>query len=265
MSNEYPVTSVMKVADGSSVKIEYHKMLYSTAELAKKYASEGYPDRYVVFTDAQATSRLTGTKLGDGELERGVFISCLLRPSFFPAQTGLIGHLTAISVVQALDEHTTKELGLGWVTDIYCEGVRIGGCSIEGKLNSKSSYEYLIVTIGLRLDKESFPPRLTDMIKKVFEEDNTSLTMIIAKSILNKLFSTYSNLRHPGKHMDAYCRRFLLSGRRLKVNLGDKKQYCKVLRVDKSSGTLFVENKRGETVEIKSPSMVSMPKKIKLK
>ena len=103
------------------------------------------------------------------------------------------------------------------------------------------------------------------MIRKVFEEDNTSLTMIIAKTILNKLLSTYSGIRNPGKYMEAYRRKFLLFGQKVKVSFGDKKRMCRVLDVDKESGALIVETGRGEeVVEIKSPSMVTMPKRIKL-
>ena len=180
----------MRVADGTNIKIEYRKSLLSTTELARKYAAEGYPDRYVIFTDAQASSQITGTKLYEGEYERGVFISCILRPTFFPSQAGLIGHLSAAALVTALEEHTSKSLGLGWVSDVYCEGVRIGGCSTLGKLNSYSSYEYLIVNFAVRLDKNNFPPRLTDMARRVFESENASIAMIIAKTILNKFFTS---------------------------------------------------------------------------
>ena len=263
--SDSPMVTTMRSQDGGSIKIEYHKALHSTTELARKYASEGYSDRYVIFTDAQSSSAITGTKLSDGEYERGVFISCLLRPTFFPSQAGLIGHLSAIALVTALEEHTTRQMGLGWVSDVYCNGVRIGGCAVEGKLNSHSSYEYLIVTLAVRLDKEDFPPRLTDMIRKVFESENAPLTMIIAKTVLNKFFAAYQSMRSPGKYMDAYHRRFILRNKKIKYISQDKKHVCRVIDVDKETGALEVEPRRGERIEVKSPSMVIMPKKIKLK
>ena len=156
-------------------------------------------------------------------------------------------------------------MGLGWVSDVYCNGVRIGGCAVEGKLNSHSSYEYLIVTLAVRLDKEDFPPRLTDMIRKVFESENAPLTMIIAKTVLNKFFAAYQSMRSPGKYMDAYHRKFILRNKKIKYIYQDKKRVCRVIDVDKETGALEVEPRRGERVEIKSPSAVIMPKKIKLK
>ena len=260
--SEHPIISTARVGDGTNVKIEYHKMLYSTSELAKKYASEGYPDRYAVFAEAQGTSKITGTKLGDGEFEKGIFISLILRPSIFPSQAGLLGHLTAVGLISALDEYSAKPLGLSWVSDIYCGGVRIGGSSIEGKLDSYSSYEYLIINVAVRLDKESFPPRLTDMIRKVFGEDCQSVPMIIAKSVLGKLMLAYSAIRNPAKYMDEYRRRFILEGEKIKYIDGDKKRSCRVVDINRDSGSLIIELKGSRQIEIKSPSQVIMPKRL---
>jgi BirA family biotin operon repressor/biotin-[acetyl-CoA-carboxylase] ligase len=254
----------VRASDGSTVKIEYREALPSTLELARKYAREGYPDRYVVFTERQASSAITGTKLSEGEYEHGVFISCILRPAFFPAQAGLVGHLSAVALVTALEEHTTKPLGLGWVSDVYCDGVRIGGCAVEGKLDSHASYEYMIVTLAVRLDNDNFPPRLTDMVRKVFESDNDSIPMIIAKTVLNKFFAAYISIKNPGKYMDAYSRKFLLYDKKIKYRSGDKRRRCRVVDVDKQTGLLIVETRQGVTETVKSPSLVTMPKKIKI-
>ena len=79
-------TVSIRESDGNILKLEIHDELQSTAELAKKYALEGYPDRYVVFTHRQQRSSLTGGKVGDTAYEEGVFMSMILRPSIFPSQ-----------------------------------------------------------------------------------------------------------------------------------------------------------------------------------
>ena len=261
--DNYPIITSIRAADGSKATIEYYDKLPSTLELAKKYAGEGYSDRYVIVAAEQADSKITGTKLKDGEYERGIFISCILRPSMFASQAGLIGHLGAVGFLSALDEHTSKQLGLGWISDIYCEGKRIGACSTFGKLEGNSSYEYLIVSFAARLDKESFPPRLTDMLKKVFEENAVSVEMLIAKDVLNKFLPAYSSIRSPGKYMDIYSRRFILREKEIKFVMGEKKKSCKVLDVDKETGALIIEY-RGEKRILNSPRSVIVPKKIKI-
>lgn len=262
MDNQ-PIVSSIRAADGSKATIEYYDKLPSTLELAKKYAADGYSDRYAIVAAAQSDSKITGSKLKDGEYERGIYLSIILRPSMFASQAGLIGHLSAVGLLTALDEHTVKPLGLGWISDIYCEGKRIGGCSIFGNLDSNTSYNYLIVSFAAKLDNECFPPRLTDMLKKVFEENTVSVEMLIAKDILNKFLPAYSSIRSPGKYMDIYSRRFALREKQIKFIFGDKKKSCKVIDVDKESGALIIEH-RGEKKTLNSPRSAIMPKKIKI-
>ena len=186
--SDTPEIHNIRESDGSIVTVEEHKSLPSTSALARKYAEEGKPDRYVVFSEYCESQ--------DGTREHGVFMSVLLRPSFFPSQAPLLGCMSAISAVIALEEHTTEKLGVGWVSDVYCNGVKIGSSTIEGRLNSYTAYEYLIITYRIKLGKKNFPPRLTDLIVEVFQSGNSSLSMIIAKNILTKFFRFYSCLWH---------------------------------------------------------------------
>ncbi len=256
--------SSIRLSDGAIVKLEYHKELFSTSALAKKYANAGYPDRYAILTEKQFTSPITGTKLAEGEGERGVFLSVILRPAFFPSQAGLLGPLSAVALLTALEAHTDKALGLGWISNVYCQGRHIGGVTLEAKLNSFSSYEHLIVNFAVRLDEKSFPPRLADMVKQVFEPDNASVSMIIAKTILSKFFKAYSQVRTPEKFMDIYKRRFLLMEKRIHILRDGKRHPCRVVDVDKTSCALTVEERGGARTRISSPSIVVIPKKIRV-
>lgn len=256
--SDTPEIHNIRESDGSIVTVEEHKSLPSTSALARKYAEEGKPDRYVVFSEYCEGQ--------DGARERGVFMSVLLRPSFFPSQAPLLGCMSAISAVIALEEHTTDKLGVGWVSDVYCNGVRIGSSTIEGKLNSYTAYEYLIITYRIKLGKKNFPPRLTDLIVEVFQSGNSSLSMIIAKNILSKFFRFYSDLKGSAKYMDPYSSRFILRGVKVKYDYQGKKRSCKVLGVDLKTGSLVVDLGGGQTNHrITSPSLVTIPRKIKIK
>ena len=173
----------MRAVDGSVIKLECHDSLPSTARLAKQYAqnSRDYPDRYVIF----AEERKRATDAGKQIVERGVFMSLILRPSIFPSQAGLLSALSAAAFATALEEHTTRKIGIGWVSDIFCGDKQIGKVSIEGKLDDFTSYEYLIVSFSATLSDEDFPPRMTDLVRQVFEPENSSIALIIAKHILN--------------------------------------------------------------------------------
>ena len=265
--------------DGENVTARY-ELWYRDEQLQ---VDEDFAVRYVVNEEKtfvtfifEGTGNYTGTLtqkfpliaadvilFADGEYESGVFISCILRPSFFPSQAGLLGPISAAALVTALEDHTTSRLGVGWISDIFCEGKKIGGVAIEGKLDSFSSYEYLIVSFAVRLDDVNFPPRLADMIRKVFESENSSVSMIIAKTVLTRFFAAYSDIKSPGKMMDIYKQRFILTGKKIKYIENGKKHSCRVIDVNKQTATLTVETARGELKEINSPSGVITPTKIK--
>lgn len=251
-----------RASDGNTVRIEYRSSLPSTAALAREYAKAGKPDRYVVFTEKQTALSSSLSPISDGDSEDGLYLSCVLRPSIFPSQAGLVGPLSALAFATALEEHTTKKIGIGWVSDIYCDGRKIGRCSVEGKLDDSTSYEYMIVTFSVRLDKNNFPPRLTDMVKKVFHDQDLSVPMIMAKTVLNKFFAVYREIKTPGKHIEAYQNKFALIGKKIKYYEEGKKKTARVNGVDKSSLALIIETKDGNTLSISSPSSVIIPSKI---
>ncbi len=251
MLNECNVIS-FRVSDGNTVKLEYRSSLPSTVNLARAYANAGYPDRYALFTE----------RLTEENGAKGMFLSCILRPSIFPSQAGMVGPLAAVALATALEEHTTKKMGIGWVSDIYCDGVKIGGCSVEGKLDNYTSYEYMIVSFAVNLDEKNFPPRLTDMIKQVFETDNSSIAMIIAKTVLNKFFTVYREIKSPEKHMDTYVDKFALKDKKIKYLEDGKKKHGRVISVDKKNCTLIIEDRDGNKLRITSPSGIIIPHRI---
>ena len=244
--------------DGSVVKLECHNALPSTSNLAKIYAKAGYPDRYVVFAENKLSTDGKSTKTP------GVYMSCLLRPSIFPSQATFLSSLATVAAVTALEEHTTKPIGIGWVSSVYCDGKMIGNVSIEGKLDNYTSYEYIIVTFSLALNSEAFPPRLTDIIKKVFEKDNNSIPMIIGTNIISKFFTLYSNIKNTSKFMDTYKKKFILRGKYIKEEREGKRIKYKVLGIDSKDASLLVEDRDGNTSAISSPKSIILPKRIKL-
>ena len=256
--------STMKVGNGTTVKIEYRDFASSTAEIAKEYALLGYPDKYVIFTEHQATTDITETRLKNKSLDKGIFMSILLRPSFLPAQAAILGPLSISTFTQALESYTTKKLGISWVSDIFCDGIKIGGTQIEGKLKDATSYDYIIVTFAVRIDEANFPPRLKDSVKRIFEKSNLSNSMMMAKTVLDKFFIEYSNFQSE-KHLKYYVRKFALNGAKIKYVDNGKLRYGTVIGLNKETLELIVESRRGAKINISKPSAVIIPSRIKIR
>ena len=251
-------------ADGSIINFEAHSSLKSPLELARYYATEkNYPDRYVVFTDRLAKVKTIAKKDFEAEAEYGIFMSCILRPSIFPSQAALLNAMSTAAMVSALEDHTSKEMGIGWVSDVYCDGVKIGSVSLEGKLDNFTTYEYIIISFNAKLSKDNFPPTLADMVKKVFESENTSVNMIIARNVLTKFFKFYQNIKTPQKFMSEYTRRFALRGKKVKYFRDEKWKSHKVLGIDSKTGELIIDNGKDPDIRVSSPVLIQNPKKIK--
>ena len=251
-------------ADGSIINFEAHSSLKSPLELARYYAKEkNYPDRYVVFTDRLSKSKITAKTDIEAEAEYGIFMSCILRPSIFPSQAALLSAMSTAAMASALEDHTSKKIGIGWVSDIYCDGVKIGSVALEGKLDNFTTYEYIIISFNVKLTKDNFPPTLADMVKKVFESENTSVNMIIARNILSKFFKFYQNLKTPHKFMSEYTQRFAFRGKKVKFLCGDKWKAHKVLGIDSKTGELIIDNGKDPDIRVTSPGLIQNPKKIK--
>lgn len=251
-----------RASDGNSVKLEYKESLPSAAALAREYAKAGYPDRYVVFAEKQTVESAVGATVSENEPEKGLYLSCILRPSIFPSQAGCLGALSAVALASALEEHTMQKMGIGWVSDIYCDGVKIGYTSVEGKLDNYTSYEYLIVSFAVRLEGKKFSPRLTDMVRRVFEDGNLSIPIIMAKTVLNRFFAIYREIKNPAKHLNHYATKFALTDKKIKFLEDGKKKTVKVIGVNKTNLALMIETKDGRTLEITSPSSIILPSKI---
>ena len=250
--------------DGSILQIEQYDVIPCTQEIARMRAIEGCPDRYVIFSPKRTKESSRGSS-EEVKTENGIFMSLILRPSIFPSQASLLGALSATATALALSEHTTDRIGIGWVSDIFCEGNKIGQVNIEGKLDNYTTYEYIIIHFSIRMSDQYFPPRLTDMVKQIFESDNSSISMIVAKNILNKFFRYYSNIKSPAKYMDAYSKKFIQRGLKVKYTKDQSKKTCKILGIDEKNGALVLEDSSGNVFTATSPAYVQTPKKVRLK
>ena len=242
----------IRESDNNIVKLECYNRLDSTTKLARAYARDGYPDRYAVVSEY----------LGSSD-ERGMHMSIILRPSIFPAQAGLLSSLAAVALVTALEEHTTKRLGIGWVSNVYCNGRQVGGVSIEGKLDNFTSYEYIIVTFSVMLSDSDFPPKISDLIKKVFAKESSTIATIVAQNVIAKFFPLYSSLKSPEKFMSLYMQKFAMTGKRVKLLKDGKKQSCRIVGIDPRTCSLLLEGRGKERFTATSPTSVLMPKIIK--
>lgn len=255
--------STVKVGNGTTIKIEYRNFAESTASIAREYAQHGYPDKYVIVTENQASTTLTGTNIKAGSLDHGIFMSLVLRPSFFPEQAASLDPISVVAFAQVLEKYTSKQLGISWVSDIFCDGVKIGGTKIEGKLKDTEAYDYIIITFAAKLDENDFPPRLKESVRKVFTKNNLPNGLMIAKTVLDNFFKAYTNVQSIENAIKQYENKFILKGIKIKYLHKKMLRAGTVIGIDKDTFSLTVKPTFGEQTNISKHSATIIPSRIK--
>jgi hypothetical protein len=95
----------------------------------------------------------------------------------------------------------------------------------------------------------------------VFDDENPSFSMLVARTVLNKFFTAYVDIKNPAKHMDYYKQKFCYYGKRIKYFADGKKHTGKIVDVDKKNCMLEVQGADGKNLYITSPSSIIIPQK----
>ncbi|GEM_PF-2635178 len=232
--------------------------LPSVAELAKERAKSGAPDRTCIFAPIDE-SRVKKDKKGRDVPTRGVYLSLIMRPLFFPQQAGFMSHLSASALATTLETYTELPIGIGWVSDVFADTEKIGSVNIENRLDRFSGYEYMIFHFAVEIDEKIFPVRLSDMMRRVFEGNFTSQELLMASSLLDKFFSLYAQYQNTSKYINDYRYRFVMNGLSATYTRGGRKKKCKLLGIDAETGKLRVEMPGGTIMDFSGRAGLTLP------
>lgn len=142
-------------------QIHHKETVDSTQKIAHRLGLENAPEGTVVIADEQ-----TG---GRGRMERewyspkntGVWMSIILRPEIPLPKTPQLTLLTAVAIVQAIEDCTELQADIKWPNDILLNGKKVTGILTELQAESDRVHA-VIIGIGMNINqKESdFPPEL---------------------------------------------------------------------------------------------------------
>jgi hypothetical protein len=97
----------------------------------------------------------------------------------------------------------------------------------------------------------------------IFEKDNPSLGMMMAKTILDKFFSAYSNIKASDNHKKYYVGKFVLTDTKIKYIDNGKKKNAKIVDIDKDTLSLVIYTRGQGEITVFTPSQVIIPGRIK--
>lgn len=212
-------------------KIICFHSLRSTQDALKNLAYGPVPDGQVFIADTQSGGRGRDGRSFFSPADSGIYMSLLLRPSVSaPAlstkETVFITIAAAVAVSEAIEEITKKKVDIKWVNDIIYNGLKVSGILTEAAFNSNAtSYDYVIVGIGINLYKNAFPSELDGIAGALYNKKpfglNKLKTRLIAE-ILNR-FSFYYGMISKGNFSFflKYKERSLVIGKKVDIIIGD--------------------------------------------
>jgi BirA family transcriptional regulator, biotin operon repressor / biotin---[acetyl-CoA-carboxylase] ligase len=173
--------------------IHYEESVDSTQKIAHRLANSDAPEGVVVIAEEQV--------LGRGRMERnwhspkytGIWMSMILRPKIPIAKAPQLTLITAVAVVQAIEELTELSPQIKWPNDILIEGKKVTGILTELQAEADRIFS-LIIGIGMNVNqaKADFPEELKSIATSLAIEKGEKVSRAaLIRSVLTNIERLY--------------------------------------------------------------------------
>lgn len=173
--------------------IHYKESVDSTQKIAHRLAYEDVPEGVVIIAEEQV--------LGRGRMERkwhspkhtGIWMSMILRPKIPLAKAPQLTLITAVAVVQAIEENTGLSPHIKWPNDILINGKKVTGILTEMQAEADRIFS-IIIGIGMNVnqEKEDFPEEIQEIATSLSIEKGEKISRAtLIRSVLSNVERLY--------------------------------------------------------------------------
>ncbi|AQQ53610.1 biotin--[acetyl-CoA-carboxylase] ligase [Planococcus lenghuensis] len=176
--------------------INYHETVTSTQIIAHQLAQDGAPGGTAVLAETQTAGRGRLARNWDSAAGKGIWMSIILRPAIMPQRAPQFTLVTAVAVVQAIEEVTGLRPEIKWPNDVLLNGRKCTGILTELQADM-DSVQALIIGIGLNANQtqDDFDPAVREVATSLrMEGDKPVERAVLVRSIF----------RHLEKYTDLY-------------------------------------------------------------
>lgn len=240
--NEPEVRSLLHT-EWAGQEIHYYDTIDSTNNKARELAEKGSPHGTLVVADHQESGKGRRGRTWDSPANTGIFMSLLLMPDINPNHASMLTLVTALAVVEAIQDVTGIIPGIKWPNDIVINRKKI--CGILTEMNAQFDYiSNIVIGIGINVHNEQFPPEISEMATSLFLECGKRFhrALIIAKILehFEEYFEIFLETEDLSQLMKFYNRLLVNRGADVKV-LDPKKPFeGKAVGINKN-GELMVD------------------------
>ncbi|WP_391559032.1 biotin--[acetyl-CoA-carboxylase] ligase [Robertmurraya sp.] len=176
--------------------IHYEETVDSTQKIAHLLSHEGAVEGTVVIAEEQKGGRGRMDRVWHSPKSTGIWMSLILRPKIPIQRAPQLTLLTAVAIVQAIEETTSLTPQIKWPNDILIEQQKVTGILTELQADADRIIS-VIIGMGLNINQteDDFPPELREIatslrIKEGKELDRAELIKVIFQKFetLYKIF-----------------------------------------------------------------------------
>jgi BirA family transcriptional regulator, biotin operon repressor / biotin---[acetyl-CoA-carboxylase] ligase len=151
--------------------IHYEESVESTQRIAHRFASEDVPEGTVIIAEEQLSGRGRMDRKWHSPKYTGIWMSLIIRPNIPLSKAPQLTLLTAVSIVQAIEETTDLLPEIKWPNDILINGKKVTGILTELQAEADRIHS-IIIGIGLNVNqtREDFPLELRETASSLYIE-----------------------------------------------------------------------------------------------
>ncbi|WP_066294355.1 biotin--[acetyl-CoA-carboxylase] ligase [Bacillus sp. FJAT-29937] len=174
--------------------IHYEESVDSTQKIAHRLANEDAPEGTVIIAEEQLLGRGRMDRRWHSPKYTGIWMSVILRPNLPPPKAPQLTLITAVAVVQAIEELTDLSPQIKWPNDILINGKKVTGILTELQADA-DRITSIIIGIGINVNqqKEDYPEELHTIATSLSIESGKKLQRAeLVKILLSKLENLYT-------------------------------------------------------------------------
>lgn len=152
-------------------QIHYKETVDSTQKIAQRLGLENVPEGTVVIAEEQVGGRGRLNRVWHSPKNTGVWMSIILRPNIPIPKTPQLTLLTAVAIVQAINDCTSIEAHIKWPNDILVNGKKLTGILTELQAEADRVHSVIIgIGINVNQTKTDFPEELQSIATSLLIE-----------------------------------------------------------------------------------------------
>jgi BirA family biotin operon repressor/biotin-[acetyl-CoA-carboxylase] ligase len=174
--------------------IHFEETVTSTQKIAQSLANDGVQEGTIVVADQQTNGRGRMSRAWYSPSGTGIWMSMIIRPNIPVNTTPQLTLLTAVAIVQAIEELTPLKPDIKWPNDIMINGKKVVGILTELQAEADQVHSVIIGTgINVNQKTDDFPEDLQNIATSLLIETETSWERAqLIQTILLRFESLYS-------------------------------------------------------------------------